>query len=75
VARGDDLVEKVGSLLVQGQIAQLVTDEERRLGVSFQLTDQGVIHLGSQQVVEHVHGGGEEHALVGPTGAPGDDLR
>ena len=25
-------------------------------------------------MVEHVHGGSEEHALVGLTGAPGDDL-
>jgi len=27
-----------------------------------------------QEMVEHVHGGGEQHALVGLTGAPGDDL-
>jgi hypothetical protein len=34
-----------------------------------------VIDLGGQQVVEHIHGGGEEHALIGLTGAPGDDFR
>jgi hypothetical protein len=66
VPRRDDLIEEIGGLLVEGQIAQLVTDEERRLGVGLELADQGVIDLGGQQVVEHIHGGGEEHALIGP---------
>jgi hypothetical protein len=34
-----------------------------------------VIDLRSQQVVEHIHGGGEEHTLIGLTGAPGNDFR
>ena len=30
VARGDDLIEEIGRLLVEGQIAEFVTDQERR---------------------------------------------
>jgi hypothetical protein len=33
-----------------------------------------MIDLRSQEMVEHVHGGGEQHPLVGLTGAPADDL-
>ena len=33
-----------------------------------------MIDLRSQQVIEHVHGGGEQHALIGLAGAPADDL-
>ena len=33
-----------------------------------------MIDLRSQEMVEHVHGGGEQHPLVGLTGTPGNDL-
>jgi hypothetical protein len=33
-----------------------------------------MIDLRSQEMVEHVHGGGEQDPLVGLTGAPTDDL-
>src|SRR5260370_41100513 len=33
-----------------------------------------MIDLRSQEMVEHVHGGSEQHALVRLTGAPSDDL-
>jgi len=33
-----------------------------------------VIDLGSEQVIEHIHGGGEQHALIGLTGAPSDEF-
>ena len=34
-----------------------------------------MIDLGSEQVIEHIHGGGEEHALIGLTSAPSDEFR
>lgn len=71
---GDDLVEKVGGLLIQGQVSEFVTDEQRRLGVDLQPPDERVIHLRRQQMIEHVHGGGEQHALIRLAGLPGDDL-
>ena len=37
VTGGDDLVEKVGGLLIQGQVSEFVTDEQRRLGVNLSL--------------------------------------
>jgi hypothetical protein len=33
VAGGDDLIEQVGSLLVQGKIPELVNQKQRGLGV------------------------------------------
>lgn len=33
-----------------------------------------MIDLRSQEMVEHIHGGGEQDSLVGLTGAPADDL-
>ena len=33
-----------------------------------------MIDLRSEQVIEHVHGGGEQHALIGLAGAPADDF-
>ena len=44
------------------------------LGIGLELADQGVIDLGGEQVIEHVHGGGEQDALIGLAGAPADDL-
>ena len=60
VAGGDDLVEKVRSLLIEGQISQFVTDEQRGLGIDPEFAHEGMIDLGGQQVIQHVHGGGEE---------------
>src|ERR1700730_15815379 len=60
VTRGDDLIEEIGSVLVERQVAKFVADKQSRLGIDFQLTDQRVIDLRGQQVIEHIHGGGEE---------------
>src|SRR6185436_13900559 len=74
VARGDDLVEKIGTLLIERQIAKLVNDEQSGLSVDPQFADQRVIDLRSKQVVEHVHGGSEQHPMVRLTSAPTDDF-
>jgi hypothetical protein len=50
VAGRDHLIKKVGGLLIEGQIAQLIDDEQNGLGIGFQLADQRVIDLGSEQV-------------------------
>ena len=47
-ARGDDLVEGIGGLSIEGRIPQFVTDEERWFGTGSQLADQRAIHPGSQ---------------------------
>ena len=73
VAGGDDLIEEVGRLLVEGKISKLVNDQQNRFGVNLEFANQGMIHLRSQEMVEHIHGGGEQDPLVGLTGAPADD--
>ena len=75
VASGDHLIKKVGGLLVERQIPELVADKQRRLRISSELSYHGVINLRSEQVIEHVHGGSEENPLIGLAGTPGDHLR
>jgi hypothetical protein len=72
VASGYDLVEEIGSLLVESNIAKFVHDDQRWIGIDFEFADQGVIDLGSGQLIEHVGGGGKQDTLVGLTGAPTD---
>ena len=74
MARGDDLIEEIRGLLIERQVAKFVNDEQRGLGVGLQLADQRVIDLRSEQVIQHVHGGGEQDALIGLAGAPADDF-
>ena len=71
---GDDLVEEIRRLLVKGQIPKLVTDEQCRLRIRLEFPDEGMINLGGEQVIEHVHGSGEPDALIRLTGAPAHDL-
>ena len=74
MASGDDLIEEIGGLLIERKVTSSSTDEQRGFGIELELADQGVIDLRSEQMVEHVHGGGEQHALVGLAGAPADDF-
>ena len=60
VARGDDLVKEVRGLLIERQVAKLVTDEQGGIGIDLELADQRVIDLRSEQMIQHVHGGGEQ---------------
>jgi hypothetical protein len=41
---GDDLIEEVRRLLVDGQISKF-TNEESRFGICLELADEGVIDL------------------------------
>src|ERR1022692_3556821 len=45
VADGDNLIEEVRRLLVEGQISKFVTNEESRFGIGLELADEGVIDL------------------------------
>jgi len=45
VASGDDLIEEVGSLLIERKIAELVDDQQSRFGVNLEFANQGMIDL------------------------------
>ena len=75
VTGGNDLVKEVLGLLIEGQVAKLVHDESGGLRVGLELADQRVIDLRGEQMVQHVHGGGEQDALIGLADAPANDLR
>ena len=68
------MVKKVRSLLVEREIPQFVTDEQRGLRVEPEFAYQGVIDLGGQQVIQHVHGRGEEDSDIGLASSPAEDL-
>lgn len=57
---GRDLVQEVGSLLIERQIPEFVTDQQSGLDVGFELAHRSLIYLGSEQVIEHVHVGVEQ---------------
>ena len=72
---GDDLIKQIRGLLIEGQIPKLVHDEGRGLGVGLELADQRVIDLRGEQMIQHVHGGGEQDPLIGLADAPTNDFR
>src|SRR4051812_27222405 len=67
--------EGVSIMLAQREIAEFVDDEKCRIRIGAQFTDEGVIHLGSQQVIEHVHRSRKEHSHIGLARAPADHFR
>ena len=69
-----EMIEEIRRLLVEGQIPKFVTDEQCRFGIRLEFPDEGVIDLGGEQVIEHVHGGGEQDTLIRLAGAPAHDL-
>src|SRR5215471_9856914 len=74
VTGGDDLIKEVRSLLVKGQVAELVNDQSRGLGVDLEFADQRMIDLSSEQMIEHIHGRSEQDADVRLASAPAEDL-
>ena len=71
---GNNLTKKIRGLLIEGQVAKLVNDKRRGLRIGLELADQRVINLRSEQMIQHVHGGGEQDALIGLADAPANDL-
>lgn len=69
---GDDLKEKIGSLLVKGQKAHFVDDQEFGSDKSFELFLQRVIGQGSVKAVDEI-GRGDKESLGSPlTGGIGN---
>ena len=68
----DDLEEKVGSLLAQGKIADLVTDQEIRRLIIVELFQERVVRLCCDEMINHVDGRGEEDFDIGIAGGIGD---
>ena len=62
VAGTNDLEQKIGSALVDGQVADFVEDENGRSGVFAQFGFEGSLGLGGVKSVDDIDGVGEEHA-------------
>lgn len=73
MARRDYLIEEVRGLLIERQITKLVNDQQRGLGERFQFSHERMIDLRSQQMIEHVHGSGEDDTLIGLACLPSED--
>lgn len=68
----DDLEEEVGALWSEGEITEFVTNEEGRGLVVVKLSEEGSIGLGSDEMIDHVDGTGEEDLEIGVAGGVGD---
>ena len=51
-----------------------VNQQKRRFGVDLQFAHLRVVDLGCQQLIQHVHRGREQNALVGLAGFPSEDF-
>ena len=74
MAGGNNLIKEIGGLLIESQITKFVDDQGGGLGVSFEMTHQRVIDLRCEQTIQHVHGSGEQNALIGLVRTPADDF-
>jgi hypothetical protein len=74
MAGGYDLIEQIRGLLIGSQIAKLVDDKRRGLRLGLELTYQRVINWRGEQVIQHVHRGGEQDAPIGLADTPANDL-
>src|SRR5215471_13021573 len=64
IAQRDDLEEQISARLVNGQVAELVEDEQRRLGVFLEFHFETPRILGRCQRVDDINGTGKEHRVA-----------
>ncbi len=60
VTLADDLEEQIGSLLVNGQVADLVQDQQRWTKIFSKGAFEGAIFLGGLEVIDDLDGTGEK---------------
>ncbi len=72
VAAADQLEEQVGGLGLEGDVADLVDDEERVATQAEQLVVEPAGAVGLGQGVDPFGGGGEQDSMAGLAGADGD---
>ena len=63
VALADDLEQQVGAVLVDGQVAEFVDDEEGGLEIAGEFALEAAGGLGGGEGVDDVDGSGEEHGV------------
>jgi hypothetical protein len=68
----DDLEEEVGALWSEGEITEFVTNEESRGLVVVELSKEGSIGLGGDEMIDHIDGTGEEDLEIGVAGGVGN---
>jgi hypothetical protein len=71
VAAGDEREQQVGGLALQGEVADLVDDEQPVEVQASQLVVEAVAVLGAFEAVDPLLGGGEQGAVAGLAGLDG----
>jgi hypothetical protein len=64
IASANDLEEQIGPMLVDGQIAQFVQDQQAGFEVALEFGLESLCRLCCAQGIDHVHGAGEEHRIA-----------
>ena len=64
VPQGEDLEEEAGAVVVDGEVAHLVEDEELGIGVELHLADERSVELRLLEGVDHAHGGLEPDVMA-----------
>ena len=68
VAVVEDLVEQIGAASVEGQVSQLVDEQELGGGPSREASGEGVACLGGDELVDEICGEDETHAVAAQAG-------
>ena len=68
IALVEDLVEQIGAAGVEGQVSQLVDEQEVVGGPSREAPGEGVACLGGDELVDEIGGEGETHAVAAQAG-------
>jgi hypothetical protein len=72
VPGADDLKEGAGALVAQGKISYLVDDQDVRRLIEVEFFQQRAVCLGGDEMIDHIHGSGEQGADPGLCGGVGD---
>src|SRR5215831_7656203 len=64
IAQADHLEEQIGARLVNGQIAELVKDEQGGFGVFFEFGFEPARALGGGQGIDDINGTGKKHGVA-----------
>jgi hypothetical protein len=64
IAQADHLKQQVGSGLVNGEVAELIQDEQGRLGVFLELCLESPGDLGLGQCIDHINSAGKKDSMA-----------
>lgn len=70
----DDLEKQVGPFLAKAKVTNLVNNKQLRRLIVLEFFQEGVVSIGCDQMIDHIHGGGKKDLDAGLGGCIGHGL-